>query len=127
MFYCVEAWVTSPDEPFVTHYLGQIEVFQRHMTTAAFKIAGGVEASSSVTRPLKQHPIPSAFVTKITKAFLDALYAILDGLVLLASDESPIVRGKRPDVSTALQMGLNPLELLDLIDSVCQFSPDQIV
>lgn len=112
--------MTSPSEPFATHYLSQIEVFQRHMTTAAFKIAGGVEASSSATRPLKQNPIPSAFVTKITKAFLDALYAILDGLVLLASDESPIVRGKRPDVSTALQMGLNPLELLDLTDSVCQ-------
>lgn len=112
--------MTSPNEPSATHYLSQIEVFQRHMTTAAFKIAGGVEASSSsAARPLKQHPIPSAFVTKITKAFLDALYAILDGLVLLASNESPIVHGKRPDVSTAVQMGLNPLELLDLIDSVC--------
>ena len=120
--------MTSPDEPFVTHYLGQIEVFQRHMTTAAFKIAGGVEASSSsATGPLKQHPIPSAFVTKITKAFLDALYAILDGLVLLASDESPIARGKRPDLSTALQMGLDPLELLDLTDSVCQVRSDQII
>ena len=113
--------MTNPNEPFATHYLRQIEVFQRHMTTAAFKIAGGVEvSSSSATRPLKQHPIPSGFVTKITKAFLDALYAILDGLVLLASDESPIIHGKRPDVSTALQMGLNPLELLDLTDSVCQ-------
>ena len=113
--------MTSPNEPFATHYLCQIEVFQRHMTTSAFKIAGGVEASSSsATRPLKQYPIPSAFVAKITKAFLDALYAILDGLVLLASDESPIVHGKRPDVSTAIQMGLNPLELLDLTDSVCQ-------
>ena len=119
--------MTSPNEPFATHYLSQVEVFQRHMTTAAFKIAGGVEASSSVTRPLKQHPIPSAFVTKITKAFLDALYAILDGLVLLASDESPIARGKRPDLSTALQMGLDPLELLDLTDSVCQVRSDQII
>jgi exocyst complex component 2 len=90
------------------------------MTTTAFKIAGGVEASSSsATRPLKQHPT-SGFVSKITKGFLDSLYAILDGLVLLASDESPIVRGKRPDISNAVQMGLNPLELLDLTDSVCQ-------
>ena len=121
MFYCVEAWVANPNEPFATHYLAQIEVFQRHMTTAAFKIAGGVEASSSsVTRPLKQHPIPQAFISKITKGFLDALYAILDGLVLLASDESPIIHGKRPDVSNAAQMGLDPLELLDLTDSVCQ-------
>ena len=90
------------------------------MTTYAFKIAGGVEASSSATRPLKQHPIPPSFVSKIAKGFLDALYAILDGLVLLASDESPIVHGKRPDISNAVQMGLNPLELLDLTDSVCQ-------
>lgn len=113
--------MTSSNEPFSTHYLAQIEVFQRHMTTVAFKIAGGVEvSSSSVARPLKQHPIPPAFVSKITKAFLDALYAILDGLVLLASDESPIVHGKRPDISNTMQMGLNPLELLDLTDPVCQ-------
>jgi len=90
------------------------------MTTAASRIAGGVEASSSVARPPKQNPIPSAFVSKITKAFFDALYAILDGLALLASDESPIVHGKRPDISNTVQMGLNPLEFLDLTDGVCQ-------
>lgn len=91
------------------------------MTTAAFKIAGGVETpSSSVARPIKQHPILSAFVSKITKAFLDALYAILDGLVLLASDESPIVHGVRPDISNTVQMNLNPLELVNLKDGVCQ-------
>lgn len=90
------------------------------MTTAAFKIAGGVEASSaSVSRPLKQHPIPPILVSKVTKAFLDALYAILDGLVLLASDESPIVHGKRADISSTVQMGLNPLELVDLAEAVC--------
>ena len=112
--------MAGPNEPFATHYLGQIEIFQRHMTTAAFKIAAGVDASSSATRPLKQPPIPAGFVTKITKGFLDALYAILDGLVLLASDESPVVHGKRPDTSNAVQLGLNPLEPLDLTDSVCQ-------
>ncbi|KAF8801103.1 exocyst complex component sec5 [Phlegmacium glaucopus] len=117
IFYCIEAWVASSNEPFATHYLGQIEIFQRHMTTAAVRIAGGVEAaSSSVARPPKQNLIHSAFVSKITKAFLDALYAILDGLVLLASDESPIVHGKTADISNTAQMGLNQLELLDLTD-----------
>ena len=93
------------------------------MTTAAFKIAGVETSSSSVARAPRQHPIPSAFVSKITKAFLDALYAILDGLVLLASDESPILHGKRPSTTNTAQMSLDPLELLDLTDAVCQ---DQI-
>ncbi|KAF8970220.1 exocyst complex component Sec5-domain-containing protein [Flammula alnicola] len=115
-FYFTEAWVASPTEPFTTRYLSQIEMYQRHMTTAAFKLAGGVESSSSLSKPLKQNPIPQNFVSKITKAFLDALYTILDGMVLLASDESPVVSGKSPDILNTVAEGLNPLELLDLKD-----------
>lgn len=86
------------------------------MTTVAYKLAGGVDSSSSLSKPLKQNLIPQIFVSKITKAFLDALYAFLDGLVLLASDESPIVSGKGPNSLPA--EGLSPLELLDLKDGV---------
>lgn len=96
IFYYLESWIASPDDPYNTHYLTQMELFQRHITTAAFKIAGGVDLSSnmSLAKPAKQNPIAAAFVQKITKAFLDALYAFLDGLVHLASDESPSSMGR---------------------------------
>lgn len=111
-----EAWVTSSNNAFTTCYPSQIEAFQRHMTTAAFKLAGGLDPS--VSRPQKQVPIPQIFVLKITKAFLDALYAILDGMVLLASDESPVVGGKAPAPSDSILEGSNSMDLLDLKDGV---------
>lgn len=94
-----------------------MERFQRHLTTAAFKLAGGVDVSSSIPfRPVKQNPIPQVFITRITKGFLDALYAFLDGLVLLASDESPIVTG---DILAKMESsGTNHLDLFDLSDGV---------
>ncbi|KAF6747156.1 exocyst complex component Sec5-domain-containing protein [Ephemerocybe angulata] len=117
IFYHVESWAASTTIPHSTHYLSQIELFQKHLTTAAFKLAGGVEsASGSAIRPSKQNPIPQAFVGKITKAFLDALYAVLDGLVLLASDESPVVTGDLAPRDKSLQRPTS-LELLDVTDS----------
>lgn len=98
-----------------------MELFQRHITTAAFKIAGGVDLSSSMssTKPIKQNSVSPAFISKITKAFLDVLYAFLDGLVNLASEDSPVVVGKRPALAdSATVTGTNPLELLDLSDAV---------
>lgn len=125
LFYHLESWISNPAEPSTTHFITQMELFQRQITTAAFKLAGGVELSSSaLSKPTKQNPIPQAFITKITKAFLDSLYAFLDGLVLLASDESPIVAGKRTAVaaSTSSSSSSNPIDLLDLGDSVCPTS-----
>lgn len=111
--------MASPIDPSATHYLDQLELFQRQLATAAFKIAGGVDlSSSSAMKPLKQNTISQAFVVKIVKAFLDALYAFLDGLVLLASNESPIVTGKRPVMDVVPSLGLNALALLDLMDTV---------
>ncbi|KAG7097587.1 hypothetical protein E1B28_004924 [Marasmius oreades] len=124
IFYHLETWTPSSADPSATHYLTQMELFQRYVTTAAFKLAGGVDlsSSSSLTKPsLKQNPIPSAFVTKITKAFIDVLYAFLDGLVVLSSNEAPIVSGKRLVVSTitatTTSSAANATELLDLSDS----------
>ncbi|KAF9523252.1 exocyst complex component sec5 [Crepidotus variabilis] len=117
VFYSVEAWVSSPSEPFTTHYLAQVEIYQKHLATSAFRLAGGVEPSPSSAKPAKQGPVPQVLVTKITKAFLDGIYNILDGMVLLASNESPIANGKRPDISNTVLEGLNPLEVLDLQDS----------
>ncbi|KAJ6484343.1 exocyst complex component sec5 [Mycena vitilis] len=119
IFYYLEEWIASPTDASVTHYLTQMELFQRHVTTAAFKIAGGVDlaTAASISKPVRQNPIPSAFVSKITKAFLDALYAFLDGLVHLASEESPVVTGKMPRTEAAGGPGgPNPLELLDMLD-----------
>jgi len=94
-----------------------MERFQRQLTTAAFKLSGGVDLSSSVSfKPVKQNPIPQVFITRITKGFLDALYALLDGLVLLASDESPIVTGNI--LAKIESSGTNHLDLFDLSDGV---------
>lgn len=115
----MEGWEADSSNLATTRYLSHMEHFQRHLATAAFKIAGGVDLSSSVSssKPVKQYPISQIFVTKITKAFLDALYVFLDGLILLASDESPIITGKmlpkQEDPS-----GPNRLDLLDLSDGV---------
>lgn len=102
-----------------------METFQRHVTTAAFKIAGGVDLSSntSATKPTKQNAIAPAFISKITKAFLDALYAFLDGLVRLAEKGTPVVHPAHGLAvnESATVTGTNPLELLDLTDGVRAF------
>lgn len=126
IFYNLETWIANPVAPYTTLYLSEIQVFQRHLTTAAFKIAGGVDipTSTNPSRPIKQYSIASDFLSKITRAFLDSIYAFLDGLVHLTSDEAPMSIGKKfslVDVST--MTGTNPLELLDLSEKVrsCEF------
>jgi exocyst complex component 2 len=124
VFYYLEAWIASTVDSSATHYLDQIEIFQRQQTTAAFKLAGGVDlSSSSLVKSSKQHPIPQAFVSKIVKAFMDTLYAYFDGLVLLASNASPIVTGKRLMSEAIPSNGPNSLDLLDLTDNVRVHSP----
>jgi exocyst complex component 2 len=121
IFYYLETWIASPSDPSTTLYLSQMELFQRQITTAAFKIAGGIDLSSSMssTKPTKQNAVAPLFSSKITKAFLDVLYAFLDGLVFLASEESPVATGKRAVVAdSAIITGTNPLDLLDLTDTV---------
>lgn len=97
LFYLTEDWAPSLAEPFITHHPARIELFQRRLTTAAFKIAGGVDPSSTVSRPVKQNAIPQIFISKIFKVFLDTIHGFFDGLLLLASDESPASTGKCPD------------------------------
>ncbi|KAH9941188.1 exocyst complex component Sec5-domain-containing protein [Epithele typhae] len=114
VFYHLENWVGSTTVPYTTVYLSHIRTFQKQVTTAAFKIAGGVDLSSS-SRQTKQNAISPEFVTKITKAFLDALYAFLDGLVHLGSDESPTSTAPMPlPPPTSSVPGSNPLELVPI-------------
>ncbi|KAI0360481.1 hypothetical protein OH77DRAFT_1445304 [Trametes cingulata] len=121
IFYHLETWVGSTVDPYTTLYLSQMRTFEKQITTCAFKIAGGVDLSSSASspsRPTKQNPIPTEFVAKITKAFLDSLYAFLDGMVHLASDESPTATGSKslPPTATVVP-GTNPLELVKVEDA----------
>ncbi|PIL27676.1 hypothetical protein GSI_10828 [Ganoderma sinense ZZ0214-1] len=121
IFYHLETWVGSTVDPYTTIYLSQMRLFQKQVTTSAFKIAGGVDLSTaaSSSRQTKQNPVASEFVTKIMKAFLDSLYAFLDGLVHLASDELPtsIVARTHLPLQTNSAPGSNPLELVKIEDA----------
>ncbi|KAL8286277.1 hypothetical protein RQP46_004765 [Phenoliferia psychrophenolica] len=95
VFYRLETWRPDPDEPSTTLYLRQLAAFHRFCTISAYRIAGGSEeranaalasASGSTLsgRGRQDNEIPSEFVRKIKAAFLDGLYAFLDGLVHVA-------------------------------------------
>ncbi|KAH9923300.1 exocyst complex component Sec5-domain-containing protein [Amylocystis lapponica] len=107
IFYHLETWVGSTIDPYTT----------KQITTCAFKIAGGVDLSSasniSASRLAKRKAIAPEFVAKITRAFLDTLYAFLDGLVHLASDEFPSTQTLQ-EATAASSSGANPLELVDI-------------
>ena len=121
IFYHSETWRGSVAEPCTTLYLSQIQLFQRHLTVGAFKLAIGTDLSSGMmnsSRAAKQASVPTIFRTKITKAFVDSLYAFLDGLVHLASDESPPLAALKASTDGAGAAGTNPLELLDIQNPV---------
>ncbi|KIM53074.1 hypothetical protein SCLCIDRAFT_32138 [Scleroderma citrinum Foug A] len=89
LLYHLESWDPSTTDPSVTEYMSLLEVFQRHMTLSALKIAGGVELTSTTSslRTIQQNYVSPQFTQKITRAFLDSIYAFLDGLVHLTSNE----------------------------------------
>ena len=122
IFYNLETWVATRKDPSSTRYLSQFELFQRHITTVAYKIASGADLPVSSSKASKQSPIPQVFASKITRAFLDAIYAFLDGLVLLTSSELPVLEkpssnmGVVPPAEGAIEMSLQ--ELVDLKDTV---------
>ncbi|KAM0755622.1 hypothetical protein T439DRAFT_295613 [Meredithblackwellia eburnea MCA 4105] len=107
VFYRLETWRPDPDEPSTTLYLRQLAAFQRFCTISAYRLAGGSEeranaalasASGSTLsgRSRQEGEISSEFGRKIKAAFLDGLYAFLDGLVHVAfSDPDTIfINGK---------------------------------
>jgi len=82
------------------------------------KFASGAEASSSSSR-LGRRPIPNEFVTKTTKAFLDATYAFLNGLVELAEEGSPVTDPEKiPSVDVNTTGKLQVMTVLDTSDVV---------
>ena len=103
--------------------MSDIQFFQRQLATWAFKFASGAEASSSSSR-IGRRPIPNEFVVKITKSFLDATYAFLDGLVHLAVEGSPVTDAEKisgVDVNTTGK--LQAMGLLDTSDVVSYVFP----
>ncbi len=71
----------------------------------AYRFAGGLLDAQAV----KQKPITGEFSNKITKTFLDAIYAFLDGLVHLSSDESPVAKGLQKQAALSDSTGALPL------------------
>lgn len=115
--YALESFAPDLSTPSTTLYLAKLESFMRHLATSAFKIAGGVstDSGSGVLRVTQQNIVPPAFTSKITRAFLDAMYAVLDGFVVLVAEEAP------PGVGSIVAAGVpereGKQELIDLRDS----------
>ncbi|GAA6063763.1 hypothetical protein JCM10212_002715, partial [Sporobolomyces blumeae] len=119
IFYRLETWKPDADDPSNTAYLRKIVTFQRFNAISAYRVAGGTEeranslllasATSSATgakangtsnNPLSNSrtrndiEFPAEYQRKIQSAFLDALYAFLDGLVHVAfSDPDEVLGG----------------------------------
>ncbi|KAG2125086.1 hypothetical protein DEU56DRAFT_962854 [Suillus clintonianus] len=89
--YALEAFMPNPSTPSPVLYLAHLKSFMRHLATSAFKTAGGIstDSGSGGLRVAQQNVVPPAFTAKIIKAFLHAIYAALDGLVVLVAEEAP--------------------------------------
>lgn len=111
----METWEPNTEIPNTTIYLSRIHKFQKHNTTGAYKIAtsAGTTADSNSGRSLKK-PIASEFTSKITKGFLDCLYAILDGFIPLAMED--VEDG--PKIDDFAQAGGGAGKVIDVKDTV---------
>lgn len=116
LFHYLETWAPDPAHETTTVYLNQMQTFQRHLTTEAFKIAGGLDLNPSSSKPIRQHRIAANFTLKITKSFLDSLYAFLDGLVHLASEDSDFAKPVGGELSNGYLV--NRGDLIDLSNPV---------
>ena len=88
VFHHLETWEPDLQVARTTVYFTKVHVFQKHNATAAYKIAGGVDPTAVYSAmPQSRRPLGPEFASNISKAFLDALYAFLDGLVHLVSDD----------------------------------------
>lgn len=67
--------------------------------------------------------IPPMYSIKVTRGFLDAVYKLFDGLMLLASDESPALLSTDNPVETKPRGEVGVSELFDLRDGVNYLQP----
>jgi len=119
----LESFTPDPSAPSTTLYLTHFESFMRHLTTSAFKIASGIstDSGSSVLRITQQNAMPPAFTGKIVKAFLDTIYVVLDGMMVLVAEEVPPGVGSVNVVAGATERE-GKHELIDLRDAVRYYS-----
>ncbi|KAH9477696.1 Exocyst complex component SEC5A [Psilocybe cubensis] len=140
LFYHLEVWVASSTTNvdskskrsiIPTQHLEQFERFQRYMTTASYKIASTTNseffpssssaAAKAAISPLGRQAqakvvLPQMLVGKVTRAFVDASYKFLDGLMLLASDDAPVARGDFEQVTAIAGSEMSLSQLFDLRD-----------
>lgn len=89
IFHMLEDWTINPDEQSTTLFLKDLSAFHKSNARAAYHIASGRSQNpydSSVNRS-RDTGVSSEFTSRIKGAFLDALYAYLDGIVHLAFSE----------------------------------------
>ncbi|TKY90944.1 hypothetical protein EX895_000942 [Sporisorium graminicola] len=98
LFHMLEDWTLNADEQATTLHLRELAAFHKSNARHAFHLAGGRSPSTPVSaleasrkNRHGEQPVAPEFTARIKGAFLDALYAFLDGLVHLAfSEYSPL-------------------------------------
>ncbi|KAN0060309.1 Exocyst complex component S5 [Thecaphora frezii] len=87
LFYLLEDWTPNTEEQATTLYLKDMAAFHKSNARQAYHIAGGRDRESLDGGRSRELAVPSEFTARIKAAFLDALYAFLDGLIQLAFSE----------------------------------------
>ncbi|GAA5960084.1 hypothetical protein JCM8115_004527 [Rhodotorula mucilaginosa] len=133
VFYRLENWRPDPDQPSTTVFLRHMAAYQRFMSISAYRIAGGSEeranshfsatsssagaSAAAKSRGRPEDDLPKPLARKIKGAFLDSLYAFLDGLVHVAFSDpatiftSPSYSGRKGPPVEAAEAGGRPSEV----------------
>ncbi len=121
IFYHLETWIACWDaSSSSTRYLVFFELYQKHIMTATYRIATGGETLKNTSHI----GISQELMVRITNAAFESIHKFLDGLVLLASEDSPVVQN--PIIAEgegSMEMSLH--ELGDLKDAVRRCYPQQ--
>lgn len=118
VFFRLEDWQLDPEDQSKTIYLKRMRTYQRNMARMVYKTSGGdeerannlfISSHASTMNLLKkstsnrdQEHISADFCKKIHTAYLDALYAFLDGLMQAAVSEPQTLEGLPANHSDAL-------------------------
>lgn len=87
IFHMLEDWTINPDEQSTTFYLKELSSFHRSNARAAYHIASGRDRDPFESSRARDTGVSREFTSRIKAAFLDAIYAFLDGIVHLAFSE----------------------------------------
>ncbi|CAO1633663.1 unnamed protein product [Parajaminaea phylloscopi] len=87
VFHMLEDWTINPDEQSTTLFLKDLSAFHRSNARAAYHIASGRDRDPFESSRSRDTGVTRDFTSRIKAAFLDAIYAFLDGIVHLAFSE----------------------------------------